>query len=461
MNKTIYKQMDSRWASLYYPRKGSTVGGCGCGLVSCVHIAIEQEAKKSWTPKTLRPWMVNKGFAPYRQGTTWNGITETLKYIGHKTVVKVWDADPMSKAWTELNKGNRIGIILFNSKKGPNGTKWTASGHYIAFTDYKVKDGKHYFYLKDSGGRNHDGWYTYENSMKGCIPKLWIVERLAEKKTTTTTKPSTTTTPSTTTKPSTTAKAYSGDFPAVRGAIRLIDFAGSQKGKYATRTHGGKDGKKYSNKFTKYFAGRGGIDSKGQMPNVYGYIPGYCTLFVCYCLEHIGEKANVPFSKLTSKKAGYWWHAPSLMKYYKSQGKLVTSASKAKAGAIAFKGSKSPTHTCIFWKYEGGYVYTWDGNVGGGVTYNKRKAGVFCGFANLTYKDYFGVGAKGIDVTRWQKYLNWYFKEKNNGKDVVAEDGDFGNCTETYTIAFQKENGLTADGTVGAKTLEKAKAVKK
>lgn len=432
MNSTVYKQTDSRWSSLYYPKKGYTVGGSGCGLLACVHIAIEQNSKKNWTPKNLRAWMVSQGFAIAGQGTRWEGITKTLQYIGHKTVVKVYDADPMSKAWAELNKGNRIGVILFNSRKAPNGIRWTASGHYVAFTDYKVKDGKHYFYCKDSGGRNHTGWYTYENSMKGCIPKMWIVERLKDDAITT--------------------KPYSGTLPAVNGGDRMVNYAASQKGKYTTRTNGGKDGKKYSNKFTKYFANRGGIDSKGQMPNVYGYIPGYCTLFACYCLEKLGLASLVPFGTLVNKTKGYWWHAPSLMKYYKSKGKLVTSASKAKKGALAFKGDKSPTHTAIFVKYENGYVYTWDGNVGGGVTYNKRKASVFCGFANLSLPNYFGKGSTGPDVLKWQKFLNWY-----NGKQVVAEDGDFGAYTDKYTKAFQKAMKLTDDGLVGSGTLAAAK----
>lgn len=179
MNSKIYKQLNSKWASKPYPKKGSSFGGNGCGCCACTHVAIEQESKKNWTPENLRPWMINQGFAVYGQGTTWNGITETLKHIGHKKVVRVW-SDPMSVAWKELNKGNRIGIILFGSGRAPNGTVWTAGGHYVAFTDYKLKNGKHYFYCKDSGGRNHDGWFTYENSMKGLVAKVWIVERLGK-----------------------------------------------------------------------------------------------------------------------------------------------------------------------------------------------------------------------------------------------------------------------------------------
>ena len=178
-NKTIWKQYDSRWASKPYPKaRISTVGGCGCGLLACTHIAMEQNRYKNWTPENLRPWMVSKGFAVTGQGTRWEGITETLKHIGHGNVVRIYN-DPMSKAFRELNKGNRIGIILFNGNVSPNGTRWTSSGHYVAFTKYYVgKSGRHWFECKDSGGRNHSGTFSYEKSMKGCISKMWIVERL-------------------------------------------------------------------------------------------------------------------------------------------------------------------------------------------------------------------------------------------------------------------------------------------
>ena len=183
MNKKIWKQLNSRWSSKPYPVKSSSFGGNGCGCCACVHVAMEQDRYKDWTPESLRPWMIKQGFAIRNQGTTWNGITETLKHLGHKTVVRVW-SDPMSVAFKELNKGNRIGIILFNSNRAPNGTRWTAGGHYVAFTGYKIKNGLHMFYCKDSGGRDHDGWYSYERSMKGCVAKVWIVERLGKQVTT-------------------------------------------------------------------------------------------------------------------------------------------------------------------------------------------------------------------------------------------------------------------------------------
>lgn len=177
MNKALYKQADSRWGSKPYPTKASSFAGNGCGCCACTHLVIEQDKYKNYTPENLRPWMVKQGFAAPNQGTSWNGIKLTLEHYGYK-VVHIGINDPMSKAWTELNKGNRIGVILFLGGSGPDGTVWTAGGHYVAFTDYKIKNNKHYFYTKDSGGRNHDGWYTYENSMRGLVYQMWIVEKI-------------------------------------------------------------------------------------------------------------------------------------------------------------------------------------------------------------------------------------------------------------------------------------------
>jgi len=169
---------------------------------------------------------------------------------------------------------------------------------------------------------------------------------------------------------------------------KVINFAASQKGKYTTRTNHGKDGKKYANKFTKYFAGKGGINSKGQMPTTYGYVPGYCTLFAVYCLDNCKAAVVSELLKnLNSKKKGYWWHAPSLMKYFKKKGLVKTDFSKAKPGAIVFKGTKknSPTHTCLFLSKSGNKITTWDGNVNG-VSKNTRSKSVFLGFVNPPYK---------------------------------------------------------------------------
>ena len=169
MNKNIYRQADSRWASLPYPTKSSSFGGNGCGCCACLHVIIELDKYKNWTPKNLRPYMVNQGFAIQNQGTVWSGITKTLQHynfnvINHSNMTSVWN--------TLKNRKYKFGVILFRSgTKG--GVTWTTGGHYVAFVDYKVQNGKHYFYCKDSGGRHHDGWYCYETTMQGLIPQIW------------------------------------------------------------------------------------------------------------------------------------------------------------------------------------------------------------------------------------------------------------------------------------------------
>ena len=171
MNKKIYRQYNSRWGSLPYPTKGSSFAGTGCGACSVLHCIIERSKYKKYTPKSIIGYM--RQFAVPGQGTRWEGIYKALKHYGMANVKWFGSSDPMKDIFAELNRGGRIGVILFGSTPGPDGTVWTGDGHYIAFTGYKAKDGKHYFYLKDSGPRCHDGWFCYEKSMAGDVRQVW------------------------------------------------------------------------------------------------------------------------------------------------------------------------------------------------------------------------------------------------------------------------------------------------
>ena len=275
MNSMLYKQSDSRWGKKPYP-SGSTMSGCGCGCVACTHIVIEQEKYKNYTPENLRPWMIAQGFAVKGKGTTWNGITKTLQHYGYK-VVHIGINDPMSKAWTELDKGNRIGVILFQSGKAPNGTVWTASGHYVAFTDYKVKDGLHYFYTKDSGGRNNDsakhGYYSYEKSMKGLVYQMWIVEKInAPKVTTTTTTVATSAAKVTTTSTTATTKKLTVDGKGGASTVKATQkfFGVKQDGVISGQK---KANKKYYSALTSVKFGKGGSTTIKKLQNWVGAKP--------------------------------------------------------------------------------------------------------------------------------------------------------------------------------------------
>ena len=142
MNSKIYRQADSRWGSLPYPTKRYSFAGNGCGCCACLHVIIELEKYKNWTPKDLRPYMVQQGFATYGNGTTWAGITKTLQHYGFEVI----NHPTMQHVFNTLEKRkHKLGVILFRGgSKG--GVTWTTGGHYVAYTDYKMIGNKHYFY---------------------------------------------------------------------------------------------------------------------------------------------------------------------------------------------------------------------------------------------------------------------------------------------------------------------------
>jgi len=174
MQDTIFRQYDNRWGKLPYLIKGFSFAGSGCGCCAVTLLLIEMEQYKNWTPKKVRPYMVEQGFATKGHGTTHAGITLTLKHFGLPSEMH----ENMTDAFQTLNKmpkGRRAGILLFRA--GTRGGKtWTSGGHYVAFLNYKVVNGKHYFYTKDSGARKNDGWHCYETQMKGLIKEIWTVE---------------------------------------------------------------------------------------------------------------------------------------------------------------------------------------------------------------------------------------------------------------------------------------------
>lgn len=180
VNPKIYRQADSRWGSLPYPTKSYSFAGNGCGCCACLHNIIEIPKYENYTPKDVRPYMVAQGFATKGHGTTWDGITKTLEHYGMKVATPNIGSS-MKDAWELLNKKDapKQGVLLFRAgTKG--GVRWTSGGHYVAFLDYRIKDGKHWFYTKDSGGRKHDKWFCYETTMRGLLPKIWIVTAMPQ-----------------------------------------------------------------------------------------------------------------------------------------------------------------------------------------------------------------------------------------------------------------------------------------
>lgn len=175
MNPEIYRQYDNRWGDLPYPGWGAYLSDSGCGCLAVYHCAIElKKYAGSLTVPQCRDYMVQ--FATVDDGTLWSGITRGLEHYGFTAHWR--ESDTMDDIFRELEDSCNCGVILFAKKNaasyGPDGTLWTTIGHYIAFSDYKIENGEHKFYMKDSGPRRHDGWYSFEKSMRGCCKNVWI-----------------------------------------------------------------------------------------------------------------------------------------------------------------------------------------------------------------------------------------------------------------------------------------------
>ena len=172
MNSTNYKQYDTRWAKLGYPKSPYFIKDCGCGEVSICNCIIEMEKYSNQTPKTIQPYC--KQFAaPNGNGTYFTGIPKMMAHYG---MTEVKEHQTMAELWKELAKGDRVAIYLMGNRKGGSkGVHWTSSAHFVCSVGYKVKDGKHYVYVKDSNSTSslRNGWIAYEDNMRGDVSRVW------------------------------------------------------------------------------------------------------------------------------------------------------------------------------------------------------------------------------------------------------------------------------------------------
>lgn len=172
MNKTNYKQYDTRWAKLPYPKKPWLIKNCGCGEVSICNSIIETTEYANQTPETIQPYCKQYA-APNGGGTYHSGIPAMMKHYG---MTEVKEHATMKPLWDELAKGDRVAIYLMGKKAaGTKGIRWTSSGHFVCSTDYKYEDGKHKVYVKDSNSSSalRNGWISYEENMKNAVLKVW------------------------------------------------------------------------------------------------------------------------------------------------------------------------------------------------------------------------------------------------------------------------------------------------
>ena len=166
MYKT-YKQYDSRWGSDNY-NGSSTMAMAGCGPTACAILISNHKPKV--TPRRTKEYMQDHGYAIRNQGTDWDGIPACMKWGGLEDVREL---GTMPQLWSYMKKKHSCGVLLFGAGT-MGGVTWTTEGHFVAFTAFKVENGKHYLWMRDPGPRNETKWYCYEDHMQGLIKKIWV-----------------------------------------------------------------------------------------------------------------------------------------------------------------------------------------------------------------------------------------------------------------------------------------------
>lgn len=165
----VAKQYDSRWGRKNY-NGSSTIAAAACGPFSVDNIITA--AGNVLDPMEVVRFMQKHGYAVYNHGTAWDGIPAAMKHFGCEDVKSINVSKSMDRVWDHMENGYSADFLFSAGSRG--GVCWTTSGHYVAVTDYRKKNGKHWLYTRDSGGRDHDGWYCYEKHMRGLIPKVWV-----------------------------------------------------------------------------------------------------------------------------------------------------------------------------------------------------------------------------------------------------------------------------------------------
>ena len=172
MNSTNYKQYDTRWAKLGYPKSPYFIKDCGCGEVAICNCIIEMQRHASETPKTIQPYCVQYA-APNGNGTYFAGIPKMMSHYG---MTEVQEHQTMDALWKEMAKGNRVAILLMGSRLGgSNKIRWSQSAHFVAAVAYKKQSNKHYLYIKDSNSTSasRNGWLEYGAYLKGDVSRVW------------------------------------------------------------------------------------------------------------------------------------------------------------------------------------------------------------------------------------------------------------------------------------------------
>lgn len=421
-----FHQTDPRWASLSYA--GYTMRTAGCGATACASIIVNNPKYKNITPKDTRKFLEPK-YTVKGSGTMWSGISACGKHFGFE----VTQHSTMAKLWTELNKKQtEWGVILMNNKSH-NGIKWTSSGHYLAFSAYKVEGGKHWLYMRDPNpakGRNHTGWYCYEKHFKGNVKAVWTFKL-----------PKESTAP---VKESTTGKKYTGELPSitVKSTCMIGEAASASIGLRRTkwRNFGQTHVFRAKDYKTRELLARA-MDDAVANKNI-GYAPK--------------KTKAIRTSFYTEAKANKWNIKGIAKKCYTCCSQCVAVCMNAIGistphdvnAANLIKNCKAMKD---FYCYTDSDVVKKSAKIQRGDIIAGAGIHAVMAVADGGSREYLKYGDVSAEVKKLQEFLNWV------GLREGATDNTFGDATYEGVKKWQKLNGLEVDGCFGKASLEKAK----
>lgn len=479
MGYKTYKQADSRWGSKNY-NGSSTMATAGCGPTAVAMLAYAVDGKT--TPWDVAKFMQKNGYAIRNNGTAWSGIPAAMKHFGLKDVKNV---AAMSDVWKYLKKGYCAVFLFAAGSRG--GVTWTTGGHYVSVTDYKVSNGKHMLYTRDSGGRNHTGWYAYETQMKGLIPQIWVGYvpgklKQEDTKKNTTTKPSTAPAPSITTKKN--IKCI--DVSDHQGKIDWKKVKADGVGTAVIRAGYGKN-----NIDTRAKENIKGALAAGVQVMIYWFSYAYTDAMAENEAKYCADIIKPWKDKI--KYVYFDWEYDS-MNYAKKKGKspskaAITSMTKKFCKKIEQEGYKAGFYYNYDYKqnhynigdlkgYSHWYALYQKDKVSGVDMQQYSSSGSVKGISGRVDMNWIintalaptttttttstpsttttvrtlKKGSSGDDVKAYQKKLNAATKGHKDGD--IRVDGDFGDKTEARTKFLQNTRHITEDGVVGSTTYE-------
>lgn len=252
-------------------------------------------------------------------------------------------------------------------------------------------------------------------------------------------------------------KAYGGPYPTPNNNAKIVNgLAWRYCYPYGTpektyKYHGGKPKPEYKKGLAE------GYPNKDKWPNKKQKAGACCDVFVGAVLAHVGVKVPKDLAKQLVEM-------PKIEKLKKNGHYL---AKQFKAGDVVQRGRKDKSgHTWIVCELVNGKRFIANAHYkklkGTYAVMDAKPANIVkskwkyyqCYTVTGAKRTYYTIGDYGLDVLYIQNFLKWYGYK-------ISADGNFGENTANAVKKFQKANGLTESGHVGAKTISKMKAARK